>query len=54
MAKALGVSLLPLFISVLLVTAALAASVDEFYKGKTIQFPANPPWSSKICLEPLC
>ncbi|MET0500270.1 MAG: hypothetical protein ABW172_01965, partial [Candidatus Binatia bacterium] len=38
MAKALGVFLIPIFISALLVTAALAASVDEFYKGKTIQF----------------
>ena len=32
MAKALGVFLLPIFISVSLVTAALAASVEEFYK----------------------
>ena len=38
MAKALGVFLLPIFISVSLVTSALAASVEEFYKGKTIQF----------------
>src|SRR5688500_4994826 len=37
MAKALGVFLLPIFISVSLVTT-LDASVDEFYKGKTIQF----------------
>ena len=38
MAKALGVFFLPIFISVALVTSALAASVEEFYKGKTIQF----------------
>ena len=38
MAKALGVLLLPIFISASLVTPALAASVEEFYKGKTIQF----------------
>jgi tripartite-type tricarboxylate transporter receptor subunit TctC len=38
MAKALGVFLLPIFISVSLVTSALAASVEEFYKGKTIHF----------------
>jgi tripartite-type tricarboxylate transporter receptor subunit TctC len=38
MAKALGVFLLSIFISAALVTAALAASVEEFYKGKTIQF----------------
>ena len=38
MAKALGVFLFPIFISASLVTAALAASVEEFYKGKTIQF----------------
>src|SRR6266581_3682183 len=37
MAKALGVFLLPIFISVLLVSAR-AASVEDFYKGKTIQF----------------
>ncbi|MDZ4346646.1 MAG: hypothetical protein U1E51_29900 [Candidatus Binatia bacterium] len=37
MAKALGAFLLPMFISVSLVTAALAGSVEEFYKGKTIQ-----------------
>ena len=37
MANALGVFLLPIFISVSLVSA-LAASVEEFYKGKTIQF----------------
>ncbi len=30
--------LLPIFISVSLVTAALAASVEDFYKGKVIQF----------------
>ena len=38
MAKALGAFLLPMFISVSLVTAALAGSVEEFYEGKTIQF----------------
>ncbi len=38
MAKALGVLLVPIFISVSLVTAALAASIEEFYKGKTVQF----------------
>jgi tripartite-type tricarboxylate transporter receptor subunit TctC len=38
MAKALGLFLLPFSISVWLVTSALAASVEEFYKGKTIQF----------------
>ena len=38
MAKALGAFLLPMFISLSLVTAALAGSVEEFYKGKTIQF----------------
>ncbi|MEX0805655.1 MAG: hypothetical protein WD688_20410 [Candidatus Binatia bacterium] len=38
MVKTLGVFLLPIFISVWLVTPALAASVEEFYKGKTIQF----------------
>ena len=38
MAKALGIFLLPLFISVSLITSALAASVEEFYKGKTIHF----------------
>ena len=37
MAKTLGVFLLPIFISVSMVSA-LAASVEEFYKGKTIQF----------------
>jgi tripartite-type tricarboxylate transporter receptor subunit TctC len=37
MAKALGVFLLPIFISVSLVSV-LAASVEEFYKGRTIQF----------------
>src|SRR5688572_30287189 len=37
MAKALGVFLLPIFIALSLVSA-LAASVEEFYKGKTIQF----------------
>jgi tripartite-type tricarboxylate transporter receptor subunit TctC len=38
MAKAHGVFLLFIFISVSLVTSALAASVEEFYKGKTINF----------------
>jgi tripartite-type tricarboxylate transporter receptor subunit TctC len=38
MAKALGLFLLPFSILVWLVTSALAASVEEFYKGKTIQF----------------
>jgi tripartite-type tricarboxylate transporter receptor subunit TctC len=38
MAKALGVFLLPIFISASLVTSATAASVEEFYKGKTIHF----------------
>ncbi len=37
MANALGVFLLPIFIAVSLVSA-LAASVEDFYKGKTIQF----------------
>jgi tripartite-type tricarboxylate transporter receptor subunit TctC len=38
MAKALGAFLLPILISVTLVTAAPAASVEDFYKGKNIQF----------------
>jgi hypothetical protein len=38
MAKARGVFLLSIFISASLVTSAFAASVEEFYKGKTIQF----------------
>jgi tripartite-type tricarboxylate transporter receptor subunit TctC len=38
MAKALGVCLLSIFVSLSLVTLALAASVEEFYKGKTITF----------------
>jgi tripartite-type tricarboxylate transporter receptor subunit TctC len=39
MGKARGVFLLPiLIISLSLVTSALAASVEDFYKGKTIQF----------------
>jgi tripartite-type tricarboxylate transporter receptor subunit TctC len=38
MAKALGTFLLPIFFSLSLVTSVLAASVEEFYKGKTIQF----------------
>jgi tripartite-type tricarboxylate transporter receptor subunit TctC len=37
MAKTLGVFLLPIVISVLMVSAR-AASVEDFYKGKTIQF----------------
>lgn len=37
MAKLLGIYLLPILVSVLPVTAQ-AASVEEFYKGKTIQF----------------
>ena len=37
MAKTLGVFLLPIIISVLLVSAR-AASVEDFYNGKTIQF----------------
>jgi tripartite-type tricarboxylate transporter receptor subunit TctC len=38
MAKALGVLLLPIVLSASLITAAHAASVEEFYKGKTIHF----------------
>jgi tripartite-type tricarboxylate transporter receptor subunit TctC len=38
MPKALDAFLLSLFISVSLLTSAFAASVEEFYKGKTIQF----------------
>ena len=38
MAKVLGVFLLPILILLSLITSALAASVEEFYKGKTIQF----------------
>jgi hypothetical protein len=38
MARALGVFLLAIFILPLMVISALSASVDEFYKGKTIQF----------------
>jgi len=38
MAKARGVFLLSIFISASLLTSAFAASVEEFYKGKTIQF----------------
>jgi tripartite-type tricarboxylate transporter receptor subunit TctC len=38
MAKILGIFLLAIFISMSVVTPALAASVEEFYKGKTIQF----------------
>ncbi len=37
MAKALGLFLLPILISILLVSAR-AASVEDFYNGKTIQF----------------
>ena len=37
MAKALGIFLLPIIISTSLVSAR-AASVEDFYKGKTIQF----------------
>jgi len=43
MAKALGLFLLPIFISASLVTSATAASVEEFYKGKTIQFIVGAP-----------
>ena len=62
MAKTLGVFLLLIIISVSLVSAR-AASVEDFYKGKTIQFVvggtlstfrANRPLSFKICLEPPC
>jgi hypothetical protein len=38
MAKAFGILLLPIFLSASLVASALAASVEDFYKGKTIQF----------------
>ncbi len=38
MAKALGVFLLSILFSGSLVTSSLAASIEEFYKGKTIQF----------------
>ena len=38
MAKVLGILLLPIFISLSLVASASAASVEEFYKGKTIHF----------------
>jgi tripartite-type tricarboxylate transporter receptor subunit TctC len=38
MAKTLGVLLVAIFVSASLVTSPLAASVEEFYKGKTIQF----------------
>jgi tripartite-type tricarboxylate transporter receptor subunit TctC len=37
MAKALGIFLLPLAIAVSMISVR-AASVEEFYKGKTIQF----------------
>lgn len=38
MAKTFGVLLLSIFTSISLTTSALAASVGEFYKGKTIHF----------------
>ncbi|MGE5219274.1 MAG: Bug family tripartite tricarboxylate transporter substrate binding protein [Chloroflexota bacterium] len=38
MAKAFGVFLLSIFISTALVTSARSASVEDFYKGKTIHF----------------
>lgn len=38
MAKALGVFLLSVFLSAAPLASAFAASVEEFYKGKTIQF----------------
>src|SRR5262244_3744067 len=38
MAKALGVFVLAILIPLALITSALAASVEEFYRGKTIQF----------------
>jgi tripartite-type tricarboxylate transporter receptor subunit TctC len=38
MAKTVGVLLVAIFVSASLVTSPLAASVEEFYKGKTIQF----------------
>src|SRR5262245_3174506 len=38
MAKALGVFVLPILIPVALITSAFGASVEDFYKGKTIQF----------------
>jgi tripartite-type tricarboxylate transporter receptor subunit TctC len=38
MAKAFGMFLLSILVSPLFFTAVLAASVEEFYKGKTIQF----------------
>jgi tripartite-type tricarboxylate transporter receptor subunit TctC len=38
MAKILSAFLLPVLISLSLINAALAASVEEFYKGKTVQF----------------
>ncbi len=38
MAKALGAFLLPVIMSVSLLTSALASSVEEFYKGKVIHF----------------
>jgi tripartite-type tricarboxylate transporter receptor subunit TctC len=38
MAKALGVFSLPILIAVSLATAALAGTVEGFYKGRTIHF----------------
>ena len=38
MAKTFNVFLLSVFISLSLVTSALAASIEDFYKGKTIHF----------------
>ena len=38
MAKKFGGFLLPVIIILVLVNSARAASVEEFYKGKTIQF----------------
>lgn len=38
MAKTLGAFLPPIFFSISLLTSALGASVEEFYKGKTIQW----------------
>jgi tripartite-type tricarboxylate transporter receptor subunit TctC len=38
MARALGIILLAIFVSLSLVTAVRAASVEEFYKGRTIHF----------------
>ena len=38
MAKKFGVFLLPVITILVFLTSARAASVEEFYKGKTIQF----------------